>query len=58
MPQVKVKSKPVPTRAEAEQQMEKFYRDYHPAGYATSLVLKGDDETGWYFEGTRWDSCD
>jgi hypothetical protein len=57
MSHVPVKSKPYPTRPEAQWAMDAYYRDYHPYGYGTALKLVKDAD-GWRFVGGRWDSCD
>ena len=57
MTHIPVKSKPYPTRPEAEHAMNAYLREYHPFGYGTSLRLEKSAD-GWRYVGRRWDSCD
>jgi hypothetical protein len=56
---VSVKSKEFDDKQAAEDAMEDYYRDYHPAGYGTSLKVVPSETPGkWIFTGYRYDSCD
>jgi hypothetical protein len=47
------------TEQEAVARKEEIMRQYHPAGYGTSLKVHLDDATGnWIISGYRYSSCD
>ena len=56
--QILVKSPEFDTQEIAEQKMGEYYRNYHPAGYGTSLRLQKAENGKWSFSGYRYDSCD
>ena len=47
------------TQPEAETRREELLRQWHPAGYGTTLKVRHDAGTGqWMIEGYRYSSCD
>lgn len=46
-----------PSKEEAEAFRERYYRNYHPAGYGTSLTIT-EDNGQWIVQGYRFSSCD
>lgn len=47
------------TEVEALARKEEILRQYHPAGYGTSLSIRHDDSADkWVVQGYRFSSCD
>ena len=47
------------TEVEALERKEHLLRQWHPAGYGTTLKVRHDDDAGkWVVEGYRYSSCD
>lgn len=46
------------TRAEAEQFVINYKREYHPAGYGTRLDISEAQDGQWIVSGYRYSSCD
>lgn len=47
------------TEAEAVAFRDRYYRNYHPAGYGTHITIEQDRTTGkWRAYGSRSHSCD
>lgn len=42
----------------AEDKMQQIYRDYHPAGYGTSLELWNNGDGTFTIKGSRSSTCD
>ena len=55
---VNIKSQEYDTRDQAEDEMYKYYTNYHPAGYGTKLSLEETPEGKFFYTGYRWDSAD
>lgn len=55
---IHIKKEGFDTRAEAEQWRDKYYQNYHPAGYGTVITISEEADGSFTAKGSRGTSCD